>query len=209
MMKSMISLQIRSLWAACKAMLLFTVFIAVIYTGTITLVGQLVFSRQANGSLLMGDDGTPVGSSLIGQSFTDEYGMPLGRYFQSRPSSTLGADSTHKPYNAQSSSASNLGPSNPVLAELIRQRKEAVAAVEGVDPSQVPVDAVTSSASGLDPHISPAYADIQVARVARERGLDVTTVRDLVARHTNSRTLGFMDEPTVNVVELNAALDRM
>jgi len=139
-------------------------------------------------------DGRPAGSALIGQTF-DGPG-----WFQPRPSAA-GDD-----YDPQASGASNLGPDNPDLVASIAERRAAVAASNGVDPAAVPADALTASGSGLDPDISPAYAQIQVARVARERGLPEATVEQLVAQNTAGRDLGFIGEPTVNVVTLNAAL---
>ena len=137
-------------------------------------------------------------SSLIGQPFTDP------KYFWSRPSAT-----SPMPYNAESSGGSNLGPTNPDLVKAVQER---IAALRKADPGNdapIPVDLVTSSASGLDPHISPAAAEYQVARVAKAAALDVETVRQLVAKHTEGRTLGLLGEPRVNVVELNLDLDGM
>jgi K+-transporting ATPase ATPase C chain len=174
-----------------------SVLTGIVYPLVITGIAQLVFPRQANGSLVY-RDGRPVASELIGQNFTDR------KYFWGRPSAT-----SPMPYNAESSGGSNLGPTNPDLIKAVRER---IAALKAADPSNeapIPVDLVTSSGSGLDPHISPAAADYQVARVAKARGLDVETVRQLVARHTAGRTLGLLGEPRVNVVELNLDLDNL
>jgi K+-transporting ATPase ATPase C chain len=176
-------------------LLVFSVLTGIIYPLAITGIAQVVFPDQANGSLIV-RDGKPVGSSLIGQPFSDP------KYFWSRPSAT-----SPIPYNAESSAGSNLGPANPDLAKIVADR---VAALRKADPGNrlpVPIDLVTSSASGLDPEISPAAAEYQVHRVAEARGLDVNVVRQLVAKHTRGRTFGLLGEPRVNVVELNLALD--
>ena len=144
-----------------------------------------------------------VGSSLLGQLFTDDKGDPLPQWFQPRPSAAGSG------YDPLASSASNLGPENPALVKLIGERKAAAAALDGVAPSSVPPDAVTASGSGLDPDISPAYAYQQVDRVARARGLDPAQVHALVASHVSGRGLGFLGEPTVNVLALNMALAQM
>jgi len=181
-----------------QAFLLFiilSVLTGIVYPLAITGIAQLVFPKQANGSLIY-RDGKPVASALIGQPFT------APKYFWSRPSAT-----SPMPYNAESSGGSNLGPTNPALAKVVQER---IAILKKADPDNnalIPVDLVTSSASGLDPHISPAAAEYQVARVAKARGLDAQIVRQLVARHTEGRTLGLLGEPRVNVVELNLDLD--
>jgi K+-transporting ATPase ATPase C chain len=153
-----------------------------------------------------------VGSSLIGQDFTTQVGTDLEggpilapdpAYFQSRPSAA-GAG-----YDPRASSASNLGPENPDLVSAVRERRTAAAALDGTDPADVAPDALLASGSGLDPHISPDYAEQQLARVARERGLTEEQVRQLVRDHTSDRTLGFLGEPHVNVLQLNLALDRL
>jgi potassium-transporting ATPase KdpC subunit len=172
-----------------------SILTGIVYPLAVTGIAQAVFPAQANGSLLA-RDGKALGSALMGQPFTDP------KYFWSRPSAT-----SPMPYNAESSGGSNLGPANPDLGKLVAQR---VAALRKADPGNdapIPVDLVTSSASGLDPHISPAAAEYQVGRVAKARGLDVQTVRQLVARHTQGRTFGLLGEPRVNVVELNLDLD--
>jgi K+-transporting ATPase ATPase C chain len=141
-----------------------------------------------------------VGSSLIGQSFTDADGAALPEWFQSRPSAAGDG------YDASASSGSNYGPENEDLIAAIDERRTAIAESDGVDPEDVPVDALTASASGLDPHISPEYARLQVERIADARDLPVADVEALVEEHTQGRDLGYLGEPTVNVLELNTAL---
>jgi K+-transporting ATPase ATPase C chain len=194
---------LRQSGVAVRTMLVATLVLGIGYTALITGVGQLALPAQANGSLVTDAAGTVVGSALIGQSFTDADGAALPQYFQSRPSAAGDG------YDASASSGSNLGPENPDLLASIAERRQAVAELEGVDPASVPVDALTASASGLDPHISPAYAALQVARVARARGLDEEEVRRLVAAHTAGPDLGYLGEPRVNVLELNLALDAL
>lgn len=208
MMKSTIALQLRSLWAGFRAMIIITAFVSLVYTGALTSIGQFAFNEKANGSMIEGNSGEAVGSKYIGQSFTDARGVALKRYFQSRPSATLGSDGESSPYNGAASLGSNLGASNADLVKVIKERKAAVAKLEGVSIDDVPADAVTASASGLDYQISTAYAQIQIRRVAEARGLDTAAVRKLVDRYTTHRGLGFIGEPGVNIVELNAALDR-
>ncbi|MFD6133919.1 K(+)-transporting ATPase subunit C [Isoptericola sp. NPDC060257] len=191
----------RTLGVAVRAMIVLTLLLGVGYTAVITGVGQLVLPAQADGSLVRDGDGTVVGSALIGQGFTDAEGAPLPQYFQPRPSAAGDG------WDGAASSGSNLGPENPDLVAAIGERRAAVAALEGVDPADVPADAVTASGSGLDPHISPEYAELQVARVAAARGLSDKEVSDLVARHTEGRALGYLGEPVVDVLELNGALD--
>lgn len=176
-------------------LLTFTVLTGILYPLAITGIAQIAFPAQANGSLIY-RNGHPVGSSLIGQSFTDP------KYFWSRPSAT----SLH-PYNAESSSGSNLGPMNADLAKAVQERIAVLRKADPENKSPIPVDLVTSSASGLDPHISPAAAEYQIARVAKARGIDEKVVRQLVAKHTETRTIGLLGEPRVNVVELNLELD--
>ncbi|MEE8666565.1 MAG: K(+)-transporting ATPase subunit C [Bifidobacterium mongoliense] len=208
-MKSAIALRMRSVFAAFKAMVVLTVVIGVVYTGAVSLIGRFAFPEQAGGSLLTDSRGAVIGSIYIGQSFTDARGRALARYFQSRPSATANAAGEASPYDAADSSASNLGPFNAGQVALIGQRRIEVAKREHVRLSQVPADAVTASGSGLDYQISVAYADIQVNRVAKARGLSVDTVDSFVARCTAHRGLGFIGEEGVNVLELNAALDRL
>jgi len=195
--------------AALRALLVFTVILGLAYPLVVTLIGQLAFPGQANGSLLT-RNGRIVGSSLIGQPFVDPGGNPLPQWFQPRPSAAADpADKNDPGYNPLFSGASNQGPSNPDLIKAIDQRRAAVAAFDGVPPGQVPADAVTASGSGLDPDISPAYAFEQVNRVAAVRHLDPARVRTLVADHIQGRILGFLGEPRVNVVELNLDLDQL
>jgi potassium-transporting ATPase KdpC subunit len=155
---------------------------------------------QANGSQVL-VDGKPVGSSRIGQSFTDDDGAALPGWFQSRPSAFE--------YDGAHSGGSNLGPENDSLVAAINDRRGAIAAFNDVDARAIPPDALTASASGLDPHISPEYARLQVKRVAAFRGLKEPDVTSLVDSFVQERTLGFLGERTVNVLELNIALDRM
>ena len=173
----------------------FTLLTGVAYPLAITLVGRLAFPRQALGSLIE-VNGHTVGSRLIGQSF-DGPGYFWGRLSATSP----------VPYNAAASSGSNLGPLNPALTDAARARIAALRAVDPDNTAPVPVDLVTASGSGLDPHISPAAAEYQIARVAHARALDIDAVRRLVRAHTEGRTLGVLGEPRVNVLELNLALD--
>ncbi|WP_309067824.1 potassium-transporting ATPase subunit KdpC [Microbacterium sp.] len=195
---------LRTTRTAILAMLVFTLLLGLIYPAAITAVGQLALPWQANGSLVRDAGGEVVGSALIGQSFTDAEGAPLPQYFQSRPSAAFVDDHGHLV-----SGGSNHGPENEKLLGDIANRQAAVAELEGVEISQVPVDAVTASGSGLDPHISPAYARLQVPRIAAERELDETQVSALVESRIQSRDLGFLGEPRVNVLELNLALDAL
>lgn len=176
-------------------LLLMTVITGVAYPLMATGLGRLLFPHQADGSLIE-RDGKPVGSALIGQSFTEP------KYFWGRPSAT-----SPQPYNAGSSSGSNLGPTNPALVDAVKQRITALHAADPANTAPVPVDLVTASGSGLDPQISPAAAQYQVPRVARLRGLDVAKVQALVAQRTEGRQFGVLGEPRVNVLELNLALD--
>jgi K+-transporting ATPase ATPase C chain len=182
----------------CPAMVLFallTLFTGVIYPLAVTGAAAVAFPNQATGSLII-QDGKVAGSRLIGQPFND------AKYFWSRPSAT-----SPNPYNAASSSGSNLGPTNPDLETAV---KDCIAALHAADPTQEnapPIDLVTTSASGLDPHISPSAAYYQVSRVARARGLPEEKVHELVDQHTESRTFGLLGEPRVNVLLLNLSLD--
>ncbi|MEU3188167.1 potassium-transporting ATPase subunit KdpC [Streptomyces sp. NPDC006923] len=197
---------IRRHLSALRMLLVFTVITGARYPLLITGIAQAVFPYQANGSLIE-ENGAPVASRLIGQNFVlperagRGAGRPDPRWFQPRPSAAGPAG-----YDAAGSGASNLGPNNPVLVRTIRERRAAVAAFDGVPPRSVPVDAVTASGSGLDPDISRAYADQQVNRVARARGLSPAVVRRLVAEHAEGRDIGFLGQDGVNVVELNHAL---
>ncbi len=193
----------RTVWIAARLTLVLTVVLGVLYPLLITGVGQFALEPQADGSLVRGGSGTVVGSRLIGQSFTSADGTPLPQYFQPRPSAAGSG------YDAAASGGSNLGPESAELVTAIRQRRRAIAEFNHVPPSSVPPDAVTASGSGLDPDISPAYAAIQVERVARARDLSPDTVRRLVAEHTHGRDLGYLGNPRVNVLTLNLALDRL
>jgi K+-transporting ATPase ATPase C chain len=176
---------------------LFTVLTGFVYPAIVTGVAQVAFPKQANGSLIR-KDGQVIGSELIGQFF-DEPGS-----FWSRPSATAPT-----PYNAGASTGSNLGPLNPALRDAVTQRVKALREADPGNNAPVPIDLVTTSGSGLDPHISPAAAYYQVARVARVRGLDPSRVRQLVDTHVEGRTLGMLGEPCVNVLELNLALNAL
>ncbi|MFF2370561.1 potassium-transporting ATPase subunit KdpC [Agromyces sp. NPDC058110] len=193
----------RTHWVAVRAMLVFTVVLGVGYTLAVTAIGQLALPAQANGSVIRDDSGEAVGSSLIGQSFTDAEGAPLPEWFQSRPSAAGDG------YDGGASSGSNYGPENADLIAAITDRKAQIAESDGVDESEIPADAVTASSSGLDPHISPEYAMQQVARVAAARNLPEAEVRSLVEAHTQARDLGYLGDPIVNVLELNLALERL
>lgn len=184
---------VRQSIAGLKAVAVMTVILGIVYPAAVWGVGQIAFNDNANGQIVT-VDGEAVGSSIIGQQFL----LEDPRWFHGRPSAVE--------YDALGSGASNLGPSNPELLEKIESRRQAISKIEGVEPSQIPAGAVTASWSGLDPHISPEYAALQVDRVADERGLPVSKVRALVAEHTSGRQLGFLGQPTVNVLELNLAL---
>ena len=192
---------VRQYWTSLRALLIFTLVLGVGYPLVVTLIGQLAFNAEANGSVVSAQ-GSVVGSSLIGQSFADSKGNPLPQWFQSRPS----AAGSGAGYDAGNSSGSNLGPNNPLLLKDFLERKTAIAKLDGVAVRQIPADALTASASGLDPHISPAFAMLQVDTVAKARHLSPTVVAKLVAAHTQARDLGFLGEPTVNVLQLNLAL---
>jgi len=189
----------RQTWTSIRALLILTLVLGVGYPAVVLGIGQLALPAQANGSLVA-VGGETVGSSLIGQSFADADGAPLPQWFQPRPSAAGDG------YDGGASSGSNYGPENDDLIAAIRERQQAIEAADGADAGEIPADAVTASGSGLDPHISPEYALLQVDRVAEARGLDPETVRELVQRHVESRDLGFVGEPRVNVLELNIAL---
>jgi K+-transporting ATPase ATPase C chain len=191
----------QQLRAIIVVFVLLTIVTGVVYPLVVTGIAQVVFPHQANGSLIV-RDGKFIGSELIGQAFDDP------KYFWSRPSATSAFSN-----DASSSTGSNYGPTNPDQLKAVGDR---VKALRDADPSKadatknpVPVDLVTASASGLDPHISPAAAEFQIARVAKARGLSEDKIRDLVTTHTEGRTLGFLGEPRVNVLQLNLALDQL
>jgi K+-transporting ATPase ATPase C chain len=200
---------VRQHLAAFRLLLVFTVLTGIIYPLVMVGVAQVAFHKQANGSLAS-FHGRVVGSSLLCQEFVDAKGNPLPQYFQPRPSSATPTPTPKGDYGCDPtfSSASNLGPNNPALVKLIKQRQQQIAAFDHVRISQIPADAVTASGSGLDPDISPANAAIQVNRVAAARHVSAAAVRALVAQYTSGRQLGFLGEPAVNVLELNIALDQ-
>jgi K+-transporting ATPase ATPase C chain len=188
--------------AALATLVVLTVVTGVAYPLFVTGVACAAFPRQASGSLVV-RDGQAVGSELVGQSFD------APRYFWGRLSATVDSDGKPLPYNGAASAGSNLGPTNPALVDEVQARIDALHAADPSNDQPVPVDLVTSSASGLDPHISPAAALYQTARVAQARGLDEARVRALVESHVEGRELGFLGEPRVNVLELNLALDAL
>src|SRR5262245_49271163 len=180
-----------------RALIFFTIITGIAYPLIVTGIAQVAFKDQANGSLIE-KDGKVLGSRLIGQPFSDP------KYFWSRPSAT-----SPMPYNGGASSGSNQGPTNPALKEAAEGRVKALREAGGDASKPVPVDLVTASASGLDPHISPAAAEYQVARVAKARNIPEDRVRELVQKHTEGRQLGFMGEPVVNVLALNLEIDSL
>jgi len=180
---------------AFMLLVLLTILTGFAYPLGFTALAQLLFPAPANGSLIM-EQGRVVGSTLIGQPFDDP------RYFWGRLSATAPS-----PYNAAASSGSNLGPLNDALVDAVKARRDALRAADPTNLAPVPVDLVTASGSGLDPHISPAAARYQAARVARVRGIPLAEVRTLVEQHTEGRQFGILGEPTVNVLALNRALD--
>jgi K+-transporting ATPase ATPase C chain len=193
---------LRQLGASVRALVVLTLVLGVGYPLVITGIGRVALNDRANGQPLI-LDGESVGSAIIGQSFTDADGTALPEWFQSRPS-TAGEE-----YDGGASSGSNLGPENPDLVTAIEERRRSIAELEGVDPVKVPVDALTASGSGLDPHISPEYAQLQVPRITAERGLDEARVEALVKENTQGPDLGYLGEPSVNVVELNLDLAQL
>jgi K+-transporting ATPase ATPase C chain len=189
---------------AIVALVVLTVITGIIYPLVVTGIAQVIFPYQANGSIILGKDGQPLGSELIGQQFDDP------KYFWGRLSAT--GPVPYTAFNADKltgSSGSNYGPLNPALKEAVQVRIDALKQADPGNTKAIPVDLVTSSGSGLDPHISPAAAEYQLARVARARGLDEARVRAVVAEYTEGRQLGFLGEPRVNVLELNIALDQL
>ncbi len=190
---------VRQLGTAVRALVVLTLVLGVGYPLAITGVGRLALDDRADGQPVT-LDGRTVGSAIIGQGFTDAEGAALPEWFQSRPSAAGDG------YDGGASSGSNLGPENPDLVAAIEDRRAAVADLEGVDPAAVPADALTTSGSGLDPHISPGYALLQVPRIAAERGLDEADLEALVDATTQGPDLGYLGEPTVDVLQLNIAL---
>jgi K+-transporting ATPase ATPase C chain len=188
---------LRTARTAIVSLAVFTVLTGIVYPMAVTGLAQLLFPGGANGSLIV-KNGKAVGSSLIGRQFDDP------KYFWGRPSST-----TPYPYNAASSSGSNLGQGNPALLEAVRMRVSRLRAADPGNDAPVPVDLVTASGSGLDPHISPAAAEYQVHRIAKSRGLSETKVRALVVAYIERRSFGILGEPRVNVLALNRALDEL
>ncbi|MCC8478649.1 potassium-transporting ATPase subunit C [Streptomyces globisporus] len=217
MTNNTVSSTARVLGAALRALLVLTLVCGVIYPLAVTGAAQTLFSDQANGSEIKDGEGQVVGSSLIGQHYDlppkqgEKSPAPDLKWFQPRPSKGLGTNSVNTQYSLLLSGATNRSGDDEELIRWVKEAKAAVVkdnstATYNVSPADIPPDAVTSSGSGLDPHISPAYAALQIHRVAEKNGLDVTKVEDLVADHTTGRLLGFMGEPRVNVLELNTAL---
>ena len=190
---------VRQLGTAVRALVVLTLVLGVGYPLVITALGQAAFGDRADGQPVT-LDGETVGSAIIGQGFTDAEGAALPQWFQSRPSAAGNG------YDGGASGGSNLGPENPDLVAAIEERRATVAELEGANLSAVPADALTASASGLDPHISPEYALLQVPRVAAERGLDETDVEALVEENTQGPDLGYLGEQRVDVLQLNIAL---
>jgi K+-transporting ATPase ATPase C chain len=188
---------VRLIRPAISLLVLMTILLGIVYPLVITGVAKVAFPRRAEGSLIY-KDGNLIGSTLIGQSFSDP------KYFWGRPSAT-----SPQPYNGLSSSGSNLGPVNSALLDQVRANAKALRDADPDNQQRIPVDLVTASASGLDPEISPAGAFYQAARVARARSLSVAQVEELIKTHELGRFLGFIGERRVNVLELNLALDRM
>ena len=191
-----------------RVLLLFTVICGIVYPLVMTGIAQVAFHKQADGSLVS-SNGRTVGSSLLCQEFVNAKGNPLPQYFQPRPSAAAQAG-VKNDYgcNPEYSAASNLGPTNPVLIQDIKQRQKQIEAFDHVKVSQIPPDAVTASGSGLDPGISPQNAAIQVDRIAAARNTSPAAVQALVKQYTEGRPLGFLGEPQVNVLLLNIALDQ-
>ena len=181
---------------ALRMLAVLTLLTGIVYPLLMTGLAQVAFPHAARGSLIV-VDGKTLGSELIGQPFDDP------KYFWSRPSAT-----SPQPYNGASSGASNQGARNPALADAVKDRIKALRDVDPDNKAPIPVDLVTASASGLDPHVSVAAAQYQIARVAKARGLATDKVRSLVSEHTEGRTLGLLGEPRVNVLRINLALDR-
>lgn len=203
---------VRTHFTALRMLLVMTVVTGVAYPLLVTGVSQVAFADKANGSIVKSADGKEIGSSLLGQNFNlpkkdpndpKEQAQPDPKWFQPRPSAAGTG------YDPKSSGASNLGPNSDVLLKSVNDNRAALAAFDGVDPASVPADALTASGSGLDPHISVAYAKEQVNRVAKTRSLSADTVAALVDKYTESRSLGFLGEAGVNVVLINKALSEL
>jgi len=188
---------LRTIFSAAVLLIVFTIITGIIYPLSVTGLAQLFFPFQSNGSIIM-KEGNPVGSILIGQPFDDP------KYFWGRPSVT-----PSYPYNASCSSGSNMGPTNPALLYEVQDRIFHLKSADQDNYKPIPVDLVTASGSGLDPHISPAAAEYQAQRVARIRGIDKDMVFALIAAYTDKRQFGILGEPTVNVLKLNLALDEL
>ena len=200
---------VRQHLAAFRALLVFTVLCGLIYPFVMVGISQVAFHNQANGSMVS-FNGKVVGSSLLCQEFTDAKGNPLPQYFQPRPSfAIVSGEKNDYGCDPLYSAASNYGPTNPAQVKLIQQRQKQISAFDHVPISQIPADAVTASGSGLDPDITPANAYMQVPRIAAARHLPVSEVRNLVTENITGRTLGFLGEPTVNVLTLNILLDEL
>jgi potassium-transporting ATPase KdpC subunit len=197
---------VRQLLAALRGLLLFTVICGIIYPVVVFGIAQGAFHHQANGSLVS-FHGRVVGSSLLCQEFVTAKGAPLPQYFQPRPSAATSGAANDYGCDPGFSAASNLGPNNPKLVQEIKQRQQQIEAFDHVKVSAIPPDAVTASASGLDPYISPQNAAIQLNRVAAARGVSPAAVEALVQENTHGRSIGFLGEPRVNVLNLNIALD--
>jgi len=193
--------------AALRGLLVMTVLTGILYPLVMFAVAQGAFHHQANGSLVS-FHGRVIGSSLLCQEFVTAKGAPLPQYFQPRPSAATSGASDDYGCNPLYSAASNLGPNNPDLVTLIKQRQKQIAAFDHVKVAAIPPDAVTASASGLESFISPQYAYLQADRVASARHIPAATVRALIAAHVQGRTLGFLGEPRVNVLALNIDLDQ-
>src|ERR1700678_4101824 len=199
---------VRQYIAAFRMLLVFTVICGIAYPVVMWGVAQAAFKNQADGSLVT-YNGKVVGSSLLCQEFLNTKGDPLPQYFQPRPSSATSGAATDYGWDPGFSAAANLGPNNPALVTDVKQLQAQIAAFDHVKVSAIPPDAVTSSGSGLDPDISPQNAAIQVDRVAATRHLPVSEVQSLVNKYTQGRTLGFLGEPRVDVLNLNIALDEL
>jgi potassium-transporting ATPase KdpC subunit len=196
--------------AGFRFLLVFTVICGFVYPLIMLGIGQAAFHNKANGSLVT-YKGQVVGSGLLCQEFVDAKGNPLPKYFQPRPSSAVPSPTPKGDYGCDPSfsSASNYGPTNPTEIMLIQQREKQISMFDGVSISQIPADAVTASGSGLDPDITPANAYLQVNRIAAARHLPVSEVYNLVTQNITGRTLGFLGEPSVNVLLLNIKLDEL